>query len=358
MPLMMRHVQPIENPELTADFARMLDEQFNEELRPGQVVPGEVMRTGHEGLLVDIGGKSEANVPVREIPNCNTLAEVSEAYQPGQVLNVYVLRTHDVDQEVGYTCSIRRALAYQNWEVLEKAMAAGEVLSATVIGTTRGGVLANVMELKGFIPASQLRVTCDAKDLIGEPLNVKVLEVDRNRNKLILSQREAVLQEKSKMRKETLSKLESGDIVQGPIVKVTDFGVFVDVNGIDGLLPLSEIAWRRLGHPSEALSMGDYLELQVLSVDRDRERISLSLKRLEPDPWSNVDQRYPVGTTFSGAVSKELSTGVLVQIEPGVEAFCSTRGMAQPLFSGQVCNFEIVSIDLAERRMTLHRLEG
>jgi small subunit ribosomal protein S1 len=155
------------------------------------------------------------------------------------------------------------------------------------------------------------------------------------------------------MRAETIDRLNEGDIVEGGIVKITDFGVFVDINGIDGLLPLSEITWRRIQHPSEVLTLGEVLTVRVLTVDRDLQRISLSLKRLQPDPWQTVNEQFKVGELLTGRISKLLNSGVLAELSPGVEAYCAYDHSGRQYFLNDSYNFRIVSIFAGERKITL-----
>jgi ribosomal protein S1 len=228
-----------------------------------------------------------------------------------------------------------------------------EIIESTVTGTTKGGVLVNILGFKGFIPASQLRVAKTLSELVGDTLPAKILEVDRQKNKLILSHREAVFELKAKMRAETLSSLKEGEIVEGDVVKITDFGVFIDINGIDGLLPLSEITWRRIHHPSGMLQLGERLTVSVLTIDRQLQRISLSLKRLQRDPWETVHDQIKVGDEVVGRVSKLLNSGVLAELIPGVEAYCVYSQQGRHFMMNEAYQFRVVSIYSAERKITL-----
>ena len=336
---------------LRESFAELLEKSMQSEVRPGTLSVGEILRIDKDGLLVDIGGKYEGVVPMKEIPNCNTLDELQEEYKLNQVREFYILK--DNEEHFQYLLSIRRVNMVKNWEKLADLKQNMESLEATVLGTTKGGILASVLGIKGFIPASQLRVTKAFEDLAGDNLPVKVLEVDRSRNKLILSHRQAVFEQKSAMRAETLKRLQEGDIVNGEVVKVTDFGVFVDINGIDGLLPLSEITWRRIKHPSDVLGLGEKVTVQVLTIDHERQRISLSLKRLEEDPWNSVKGRFRNGDEINGRISKQLASGVLAELIPGVEAYCAYGQNGRIFQLDESYRFEVVSIAVPDRRITL-----
>lgn len=341
--------------EMRLDFATLLEKSFETALKPGTIVVGEILKLEKDGMVVDVGGKSEGFVPMKEIPSCYGVEELRSTYQIGQVVEFFLLNQQDSndDSRAHYTLSIRRVNMWKNWDRLLELRDAREIVETTVSGTTKGGVIVNIMGFKGFIPASQLRVAKTLHDLIGDVLPAKILEVDKYKNKLILSHREAVFEQKAKMRAETIDRLNEADIVEGEIVKITDFGVFVDINGIDGLLPLSEITWRRIQHPSEVLTLGQRLTVRVLTVDRDLQRISLSLKRLQPDPWQTVNEQFKVGELLVGRISKLLNSGVLAELSPGVEAYCAYDHSGRQYFLNDSYNFRIVSIFGGERKITL-----
>lgn len=341
--------------EMRQSFAQLLEKSFETDLKPGTIVVGEILKIEKDGLSVDIGGKSEGFVPMREIPGCFSLDNLQNTYQIGQVTEFFLLNEHDGTDETKahYTLSIRKVNMWKNWDRLLELRDSREIVETTVTGTTKGGVLVNILGFKGFIPASQLRVAKTLHDLIGDILPAKILEVDKHKNKLILSHREAVFEQKAMMRAETIGKLNEGDVVEGEIVKITDFGVFVDINGIDGLLPLSEITWRRIQHPSEVLTLGEKVTVRVLTVDRTLQRISLSLKRLQTDPWDTVNQQFKVGQTLTGRISKLLGSGVLAELVPGIEAYCAYDNSNRQYYMNENYEFKIVSIFAADRKITL-----
>jgi small subunit ribosomal protein S1 len=341
--------------EMQDSFAALLEKSFETILKPGNIVVGEILSLEKDGLAVDVGGKSEGFVPMKEIYGCYSVDDLRNQYKVGQVLDLFLMSANDTndDLKAHYTLSIRQVAMWKNWDRLLALRESREIVETTVSGTTKGGVIVNIMGFKGFIPASQLRVAKTLHDLVGDVLPAKILEVDKHKNKLILSHREAVFEQKAKMRVETIGRLNEGEVVDGEIVKITDFGVFVDINGIDGLLPLSEITWRRIHHPSEVLTLGEKLTVRVLTVDRNLQRISLSLKRLQPDPWSTVNQEFKIGNVLNGRISKLLNSGVLAELAPGVEAYCAYDHSGRQYFLNETYSFRIVSIYAGERKITL-----
>jgi small subunit ribosomal protein S1 len=344
--------------EMRDSFAELLEKSMETALKPGSIVVGEILALEKDGLVVDIGGKSEGFVPLKETAGCYSLDDLRARFKVHQVLDLFLTQAQDTSDESRrhYLLSIRQVTLWKNWDRLLALKEAQEIVEATISGTTKGGVLVSVMGFKGFIPASQLRVAKTLNELVGDVLPAKILEVDRQKNKLILSHREAVFEQKAKLRAETISQLNQGEIVEGDIVKITDFGVFIDINGIDGLLPLSEITWRRIYHPSSVLKLGDRLKVRVLAVDRNLKRISLSLKRLQPDPWDSVQEEVKVGQVMTGRISKLLNSGVLAELLPGVEAYCLYDQSGRHYLLNESYQFRIVSVYPQERKITLEYL--
>ncbi len=326
------------------------------DLIPGSIAVCEILRIEKDGLMVDIGGKSEGYVPIKEINGCRSLDDLKQTFELGQIKEFFIVAEND-DETTYYVLSLRRVAPFKNWDKLREIKAENGTVNVTVTGSTKGGILVNAMDLKGFIPASQIRVAKTLMELVGEELPAKILEVDKDKNKLILSNRAAVFEAKAAMRAETLNQLKEGDIVEGEIVKVTDFGVFIDINGIDGLLPLSEISWQRINHPSQVLKLGQKLKVTVLTVDQKLQRISLSKKRLEADPWDEVDHKFSSGDTLVGRVTKMLTSGVLIEMMTGVEAYCPIGSNGKFFNVEEVCKFRVLSINSPERRITLEYIE-
>lgn len=338
---------------LREQFETLLQRTSGQEPVAGELAMGEILALDKDGMRVDIGGKSEGFVPMKEIPGCYNLEELEEQYKVGQGHEFFVMSEQDVDEHPYYRLSVRRVNSFKNWDQVLQLKENGDIIEVTVSGITKGGALVSVLDLKGFIPASQIRVAKTLNELVGETLAAKILEVDKSKNKLILSNRAAVFEANAAMRQQTIAQLNEGDIVEGAVVKMTHFGVFIDIHGIDGLLPLSEISWRRIQHPSDVLTLGDKLQVQVLNVDTERQRISLSKKRLEQDPWSTVDEVLTVGQTLQGTITKTLNTGVLAELLPGIEAYCHQSSRPDGFNMAQTYEFKVVSIHKYDRRITL-----
>lgn len=333
-------------------FAQLLEDNFSRQLAPFSMAVGEILNITKDHLVVDIGGKCEGLVPLKEIPGCSNEDEMRQQFAIGEIRDFFILRDFDEDQP--YLLSLRRVEAWKDWDELKTLQEANQTLQVPVVNVTRGGVLVQALRLKGFIPASQLRIAKTLDDLVGETIPVKLLEVDRTKNKLILSHRAAVYEFQAEQRANTIHALTESMIVEGEVVKITHFGAFVDIKGIDGLLPLSEISWRRLKHPSDELSLGQQVRVEVLTIDRQQERISLSMKRLLPDPWESVTTRFKEGDQVNGLISKFLSSGFLAELEPGVEAYCSYYQIPKDsLTMGDLMNFKIVSVAAPDRRITI-----
>jgi small subunit ribosomal protein S1 len=338
--------------QMQQDFAALLEESFNRSLKPGSVVVGEIVTIEKDHLVVDIGGKCEGLVPLKELSHRKTQEDWETVFQPGQIKEFFVVR--DFEEDTPFLLSIRRVDMVKDWEELKRIHEADETIEVNVCGITRGGVLVQVRNLKGFIPASQLRIAKTLEKLVGETIPAKILEADKSKNKLILSHRAAMFESMAEHREKTLESLTEGMEMEGEVVKITHFGAFVDINGIDGLLPLSEISWRRLKHPSDVLVLGQQVKVKLLSVDRQLERISLSMKRMELDPWETVLSRFKEGDLVQGQVSKLLHSGFLAELEPGIEAFCSYHKADREKLSLQdIFSFKIVMIASYDRRITL-----
>jgi len=337
------------------------------ELRRGSVVAGTVVRIDADEVLVDIGLKSEGIIPNRELGN--PAADLGHPLQVGDRILAYVLQPETPEGHA--VLSYRRAGTERLWHRVTELLQSGEVLEAPVVDRNRGGLVVEVAGLRGFVPISQLESlhrTGEAEEdlqeldrqlqaLVGTRIQVKVIEVDRRRSRLILSERLALRDQRSHRRDVLLQELEPGQVRRGRVSNLASFGAFIDLGGVDGLVHVSELSWGRVRHPSELLTPGQEVEVYVLAVDPETRKIALSLKRTQPDPWEAIEQRYEVGQLLSGEVVKHTSFGVFVRVEEGVEGLVHNTEIGpadrQRLQEGQVLPFRVINIDQGRRRLRL-----
>lgn len=306
------------------EFEKLLEESFSNSHSVADIVEGTVIRKEQDGYLVSVrGAKTEAFLPNREI----STAEDSAPIEIGDVKEFYVLK--EENDEDSMVLSLKRLAFAQAWAQLNDAKVQGDTILAKVVSVVKGGVLVDVADLKGFIPSSQLRTGTPFDGLLDQKIEVKVLEADPKKNKLILSQRQAVAEQRDQVVDNILSELHEDQVVKGEVVRIADFGAFVDINGIDGLLPISEISWQRIKHPSDVISLGEILEVKIIKIDTELKRISLSLKRMGEDPWQQIEGQFSEGQIITGTVNKVTGFGAFINIFPGVEALLPVSEMAE-----------------------------
>lgn len=319
--------QQVEQNPLREEFEKLLEETLQIRYSQGDIVKGDVVRIERDGVLVDVGAKSEGFVPYKEISNM-PVDNVDDVVKIGEEYEFYILREENENGQL--TLSLKRVAQARGWVKLEEQKKDDETIRAKISNVVKGGVVVDVYGLRGFVPASQLRVKgTTAEELIGMEIPMKILETDTKRNKLILSQRLAVQEEKAAQREKILNTLQAGQIVSGEVVRIADFGAFIDLGGLDGLLPISEISWERVSHPSDVLKVGQIVTTKVLKVDQEKGHISLSLKQMQPDPWQEIEDKFEEGRVISGTVRKIQSFGAFVQIYPGVDALLPTVEMSE-----------------------------
>ncbi len=327
-------------------------------LRQGDIVKGKVMSVDENGALVDVGYKSEGLVPAHEFQRRGALAP--EQVAPGDEIMVYVLSVDS--EEGGLRLSRRKADEEIAWKILEQAYLEQDIVEAPVAQEVKGGLVVDV-GVRGFVPASQVErgYVNDLSKYVGQTLRMRVLELDRSKNRVILSQRVVLEEEHERLCKETWETIEEGQVRTGVVKGITDFGVFVDLGGVDGLLHISELSWGRVNHPSEVVREGQELEVKVLKVDRERGRISLGRKQVLPDPWDDVEEKYPVGAVIRGEVTRTAPFGAFVQIEPGVEGLVhiseiSHQHIAKPedvVNSGDLVMVKVLRVRAEDRKISL-----
>lgn len=302
------------------EFEQLLEDSLSKQHAVADIVEGTVIKKENDGYLVSVkGAKMEAELPEKEIPSEETL-------EIGDIKEFYVLK--EEDNEDNMQLSLKRIAFAQAWAQLNDAKLQGDTILVKVEKTVKGGVLVDVADLKGFIPSSQLRTGVPFDGLVDTKIEVKVLEADPKKNKLILSQRQAVAEQRDQMVDNVLNSLEEDTIVSGNVVRITDFGAFVDINGIDGLLPISEISWQRIKHPSDVLTLGDTIEVKIIKIDMELKRISLSLKRMTENPWQQIEGQFEEGQVITGTVNKITTFGAFINIFPGVEALLPVAEMS------------------------------
>ncbi|NJN15850.1 MAG: 30S ribosomal protein S1 [Oscillochloris sp.] len=335
-------------------------------LKYGDTVDGKIMRIDRDELLVDIGAKAEGVVPLREMQSLDTADR--GALQIGDTLLVFVVQSED--KEGRAVLSVDKARQEKSWRNLQLAHDNNEVIFARVVNYNKGGLLVNLDGVRGFVPASQVsgisrgpdtQKQSDMARMVNTDLPLKVIEINRTRNRLILSERQAVQESREQKKDELLSALREGETRTGVVNSVCDFGAFVDIGGADGLVHLSEISWSRVKHPNEVLKVGDQVQVHILNIDQDRKRIALSIKRTQSEPWSRVGERYQLGEIIEGTVTQLASFGAFVRIEDGIEGLIHISEMGderiqhprEVVAEGQVIQARIIRIDPARKRMGL-----
>jgi small subunit ribosomal protein S1 len=332
----------------------------------GDVVSGKVVRIDQDEVLVDIGYKSEGVIPANEL-SIRKSAKPSEEVEMGEEVDALVLTKED--QEGRLILSKKRARFEKAWRRIEAAAESGEPVEGTVIEVVKGGLILD-LGVRGFLPASlvDIRRVQNLDEFMGQKLECKVIELNRSRNNVVLSRRAVLEEERKEVREQILGDLEPGQVVEGKISNIVDFGAFVDLDGIDGLIHISELSWSHVNHPSEVLSIGDTVRVKVLDIDRDRQRISLGLKQTQDDPWQRVMNEYKEGDVVEGAVTKLVAFGAFVQILPGVEGLVHISELAQHhvespsevVRPGDQLKVKVLEVDDSRRRLSLSvkRVEG
>lgn len=308
--------------DLTSEFEKLLSKTANNKsFDVGQIIKGTILQMEKDGALVDIGFKAEAFLPFREVTNRDDDQKAEDIIEAGKEYELYVLK--DASEKNPLLVSYKRVAQARGWVKLEELKNDNALISGDVISQVKGGLIVEAYGVRGFIPASQLRIKGDGAAK-GSTLEFKILELDKRKGKLICSQKVAIEEEKADLREKAMVELEIGQVISGEVVRVAEFGAFIDIGGIDGLLPVSEISWQRINHPKEVLSPGEQISVKVLKIDKSTKKISLSLKRLQPDPWTEIDGKFAEGQIVGGKVVKLAGFGAFVEIYPGVEALLPT----------------------------------
>jgi small subunit ribosomal protein S1 len=344
---------------MTESFAQMFEESLaSQRIRPGQILTGRVIEVTPDVVVVSAGLKSEAVIPTAQFKNERGEIEV----KVGDDVEVALDSVEDGSGET--RLSREKAKRARTWERLETAFEKGEVVTGLINGRVKGGFTVEIDFVRAFLPGSlvDVRPVRDPSYLEGKTLEFKVIKLDQKRNNVVVSRRAVVEQEYSAERSELLEKLQEGAVIKGVVKNLTDYGAFVDLGGIDGLLHITDMAWKRVKHPSEVVNVGDEIEVRILKFDRERQRVSLGLKQLGADPWQNIARRYPSGTRLFGKVTNIADYGCFVEIEEGVEGLVHVSEMdwtnknvnpSKVVHIGEEVEVMVLDIDEERRRISL-----
>lgn len=346
-------------PEEAAKEGGMGDAVDIKSVRTGDIVTGVVVQVNPDEVLVDVGAKSEGVIPLRELSCCDVTSP-HEIVKVGDKIEVFVVKSEDSEGRL--ILSKERADAEKTWVVLEELLGSGEPVEGTVREVVKGGLLVDV-GVRAFMPASLVDrgYVEDLSRFLNQKVSAKVIELNRARKKVILSRKAILEEEYARNREEMFGNLSEKQVVRGTVRRLTNFGAFVDIGGVDGLLHVSEMAWHRVNHPSEVIKVGDGVDVMILRIDRDNEKISLGLKQVLPNPWDNVEEKYPVDKVVRAKVVRLAPFGAFVQLEPGVEGLVhishlADRHVVKPdevVREGQEVDVKVLSVDPKEKRIRL-----
>jgi len=343
---------------MTMEDFLLADEEAFGTPKHGDIVDGVVVRVDADEVLVDIGAKAEGIISGREL---GFRGDPDAELSPGDVIKVYVLQPEN--EEGNVVLSRRRALAETTWITAADKQDTGEVIEAEVREQNKGGLIVNVLGLRGFLPSSQVGRTASGtlETLVGQRIPVKVLEVNRKRNRLIVSQKAAEDEDRARRREDLFSRIEVGNVVTGTVSGLTSYGAFVDIGGADGLIHISELSWDRVSRVTDVLEVGQKVEVKVIKLDADQNRISLSLRQLQQDPWERFMNTVPVGSIVDGTVTKTKKYGAFLQVMSGIEGLLHISELSwdhvdrteDVLKVGEEVQVKVIGIDTARRRVSL-----
>ena len=329
------------------------------DFKDGDIVDGEVVKIDRDEVLLDIGYKSEGVIPSKELSIRHDV-DPSEVVHVGDRIEALVLQKED--KEGRLILSKKRAQYERAWGRIEEVMQAGGTITGPVIEVVKGGLILDI-GLRGFLPASlvDLRRVRDLHPFVGTELECKIIELDRNRNNVVLSRRAFLEESQSEGRKKFLESLRKGERRKGTVSSIVNFGAFVDLGGVDGLVHVSELSWKHVDHPSEVVAVGQEVEVEVLDVDLDRERVSLSLKATQEDPWKEFERQYQAGEVIGGQVTKLVPFGAFVRVAQGIEGLVHISELAEGhvespeavLSVGDNVRVKVIDVDVSRRRVSL-----
>ncbi|HUC67481.1 MAG TPA: 30S ribosomal protein S1 [Stellaceae bacterium] len=340
-------------------FAALLDQSLGATSGlEGTVIKGLVVAIENDTALIDVGLKSEGRVPLKEFAAPGRPAEI----KPGDTVEVYLERMEDKNGEA--QLSREKARREEAWTQLERSFQANERVTGVIFGRVKGGFTVDLNGAVAFLPGSQvdIRPVRDITPLLGSPQPFQILKMDRSRGNIVVSRRAVLEESRAEARSELVASLKEGQILTGVVKNITDYGAFVDLGGVDGLLHVTDIAWRRINHPSEALHIGQSVKVQVVRFNPETHRISLGMKQLEADPWEGVENKYPAGTKLRGRVTNITDYGAFVELEPGVEGLVHVSEMSwtkknvhpgKIVSTSQEVEVQVLDVDPIKRRISL-----
>lgn len=332
----------------------------------GELIEGIVVSVSNREVLVDVGAKSEGIISGAELTDTD---QTYKNLKPGDTVLAMVLQA---ENEQGYiVLSLKRAEKDRKWQLVESAFDDGSILEAEVLEYNKGGLLVDCLGLRGFVPLSHLDRVHFTEDLgkyaagsdaelkevlgvlAGKSLKVKVIEVDRAKNRLVLSEKEALGTYSTEAREERLENIGIGDVLEGVVTGIMNFGIFVDLEGVEGLVHISEIAWEKVNHPRDYYTVGSPIEVKVLGIDEKSKKLALSVKQLTENPWETVEEKYPVGKTVSGKVGKIVPFGAFVNLEKGLDGLIHVSETVGPLEEGQEVSAVVTQVDGPSQKLAL-----
>ena len=343
----------------TENFADLLAESFGENTNiEGSVVRGFVMGMEGDAVIIDVGLKSEGRVPLKELTTPGQEPDVNI----GDEIEVYVERMEDKNGQA--MLSREKARREEAWGVLEASFEKQERVTGVIFGKVKGGFTVDLSGATAFLPGSQvdIRPVRDLGPLMGTPQPFQILKIDRRRGNIVVSRRAVLEESRAEARSELVSNLQEGQVLQGVVKNITDYGAFVDLGGVDGLLHVTDIAWQRISHPSEALQIGETVEVQVIRFNPETQRISLGMKQLQSDPWESVEGKFPIGSKLEGRVTNITDYGAFVELEAGVEGLVHVSEMSwtkknvhpgKIVSTSQQVEVMVLDVDLGKRRISL-----
>ena len=342
--------------EVTPDEMQKLYEESFKRVEEGGIVRGQVLAKESNGVIVDIGYKSEGTIPINEFTE-----EELKSVKPGDIIEVFIEEVEDMEGNI--ILSKEKADRRKVWEKVDYVYKEGRPITGKIVSKVKGGLNVDI-GIKAFLPGSQIdvRPIKDLDKMVGQTCQVKIIKMDQKRSNVVVSRRALIEEQIKKMREQTLEAMEEGQLLEGYVKNITDYGVFIDLGGIDGLLHITDISWGRIGHPSEVFRVGDKISVKVLKYDPDTGRVSLGHKQKTPDPWITVEDRYPVNARVQGKVVSITDYGAFVLLEDGVEGLIHISDMSwtgevkhpsRVVSVGEIIKAEVLSIDKQNRKISL-----